>query len=116
MNADLFIKFMKRLVKDAGRKVYLIVDNLRTHHSRLVKEWLEAHVDEVEVFYLPSYSPELNPDEYLNCDMKTAVHSGIPARSEKELKGKVVSHMHKLQNLPGRVKKYFKHPKIKYAA
>lgn len=63
MNADLFIKFMGRLIKDTGRKVFLIVDNLRTHHSKLVKEWLNAHKDEIEVFYLPSYSPELNPDE-----------------------------------------------------
>lgn len=116
MNADLFIKFMGRLIKDAGRKVFLIVDNLRTHHSKLVKEWLNAHKDEIEVFYLPSYSPELNPDEYLNCDMKAAVHSGLPARNEKELKTKVISHMRKLQKLPKRIAKYFKHPRINYAA
>lgn len=116
MNADLFTKFMGRLIKDAGRKVLLVVDNLRTHHSKLVKEWLDAHKDEIEVFYLPSYSPELNPDEYLNCDMKGAVHSGLPSRNEKELKAKVVSHMRKLQKLPKRIAKYFKHPKINYAA
>jgi transposase len=116
MNADLFIKFMGRLLKDAGRKVFLIVDNLRTHHSKPVKKWLHSHRDEIEVFYLPSYSPELNPDEYLNCDMKTAVHSGIPARNDKELKTKVVSRMRKLQKLPERITKYFKHPRISYAA
>ncbi len=116
MNADLFIKFMGRLTKDAGRKVFLVVDNLRTHHSKPVKEWLDAHKTEIEVFYLPSYSPELNPDEYLNCDMKAAVHSGLPARNEKELKTKVVSHMRKLQKLPKRISKYFKHPRINYAA
>ncbi|MEW6715863.1 MAG: IS630 family transposase [Nitrospirota bacterium] len=116
MDPDLFIKFMGRLIKDAGRKVFLIVDNLRTHHSKPVKEWLQTHREKIEVFYLPSYSPELNPDEYLNCDMKTAVHSGIPARNEEGLKRKVVSHMRKLQKLPERIKKYFKHPRIKYAA
>jgi transposase len=116
MNADLFTKFMGRLIKDAGRKVFLVVDNLRTHHSKPVKEWLETHKDEIEVFYLPSYSPELNPDEYLNCDLKAAVHSGLPARNEKALKSKVVSHMRKLQKLPQRITKYFKHPKINYAA
>lgn len=116
MNADLFTKFMGRLIKDAGRKVFLVVDNLTTHHSKLVKEWLNAHKDEIEVYYLPSYSPELNPDEYLNCDMKAAVHAGLPARNEKELKTKVVSHMRKLQKLPQRIAKYFKHPKINYAA
>lgn len=116
MNADLFTRFMGRLIKDAGRKVFLVVDNLRTHHSKPVKEWLDAHKDEIEVFYLPSYSPELNPDEYLNCDMKAAVHSGLPARNEKALKTKVVSHMRKLQKLPKRISKYFTHPKINYAA
>jgi transposase len=116
MNAEVFIKFMKRLIKDAGRKVFLIVDNLRTHHSKPVREWLDEHRDEIEAFYLPSYSPELNPDEYLNCDMKAAVHSGMPARNDQELKNKVVSHMRKLQKLPGRITKYFQHPKINYAA
>lgn len=116
MNADCFIKFMGRLIKDAGRKVFLIVDNLKTHHSKPVKEWLNEHRDSIEVFYLPSYSPELNPDEYLNCDLKYGVHSGLPARNDKELKRKMVSHMRKLQKMPGRVKKYFEHPRIRYAA
>ncbi|MDY6910967.1 MAG: transposase [Chloroflexota bacterium] len=66
MNADMLIKFLKRLIKDAGRKVFLIPGNLRVHHGKVVKEWIESHQDEIELFFLPSYSPELNPDEYLN--------------------------------------------------
>ena len=66
---------MRRLIKDAKRTVFLILDNLRVHHAKLVKAWLERHEDEIEVFYLPSYSPELNPDEYLNCDLKTGIRS-----------------------------------------
>jgi transposase len=116
MNATLFVRFMGRLVRDAGRKVFLIVDNLRTHHGKVVRKWLDEHAEKIEVFYLPSYSPELNPDEYLNCDFKCGVHGGVPARSEKELKRKMISHMRMLQRKPGRVVKYFKHPKIKYAA
>ena len=73
------IAFMGRLVRDAGRKVYLILDNLKAHHGKKVAEWLEAHKDEIAVFYLPSYSPEMNPDEYLNNDLKTRVHSGALA-------------------------------------
>jgi len=80
------------------------------------KEWLESHKDEIELFFLPSYSPELNPDEYLNCDLKSGVHSGLPARTSSQLKAKAISHMRKLQKLPKRVKKYFRHPKIAYAA
>jgi len=58
MNARLLVRFMKRLIKGADRKLYLILDNLRVHHSKPVKEWLESHKQEIEVFYLPSYSPE----------------------------------------------------------
>ena len=116
MNADILIDFCKRLIKSAKRKVYLILDNLRVHHARIFKSWLAEHSDEIEVFYLPSYSPELNPDEYLNCDLKSGVHSGKPARSKKQLKSKVISHMRMLQRKPQRVAKYFEHNKISYAA
>jgi len=60
MNADLLIDFMKRLIKTANRKVILILDNLRVHHAKIVKAWLAEQKDNIEVFYLPSYSPELN--------------------------------------------------------
>ena len=116
MNSNVFIKFMKRLIKDSEKKIFLILDNLKVHHSYIARDWLEEHKDEIEVFFLPSYSPELNPDEYLNCDLKAGVHSGTPARTKDQLKKKAISHLRKLQKLPGRVKKYFKHPKIAYAA
>ncbi|MGB5567647.1 MAG: IS630 family transposase [Acidimicrobiia bacterium] len=116
MNSDVLIKFMKRLIKDSDRKIYLILDNLRVHHSKPVKQWLEEHQEQMEVFFLPSYSPELNPDEYLNCDLKEGVHSGTPARSKDQLKKKALCHLRKLQKQPKRVAKYFKHPKIAYAA
>lgn len=116
MNGQLLIRFMKRLVKDADRKVFLILDNLRVHHSRVVKQWLAEHRDEIEVFHLPSYSPELNRDEYLNCDLKAGVHSGPPARSGEQLKTKAISHLRKLQKLPDRVRSYFQHPQIQYAS
>ena len=116
MNSQTFIKFLERLVKDADKKVFLVLDNLKVHHSYIVKDWLAEHRNEIEVFFLPSYSPELNPDEYLNGDLKSGVHSGLPARTEKQLKRKALSHLRKLQKLPGRVANYFKHPKIAYAA
>jgi transposase len=116
MTAQVLITFMQRLVKDAPRKVFLILDNLKVHHAKLVQEWLAEHREQIEVFYLPSYSPELNPDEYLNCDLKDGVHSAPPTRTEKTLREKVTSHMRKLQKLPERIVKYFKHPSIAYAA
>ena len=97
MNATILIDFLKRLIKDAQRKVILILDNLRVHHAKKVKEWLQGKEEQIELFYLPAYSPELNPDEYLNCDLKAGVHSGVPARSKGQLKKKVISHMRMLQ-------------------
>ena len=115
MNSVVLIRFMKRLIKDSKRKVFLILDNLKVHHSYVVKDWLVEHENEIEVFFLPTYSPELNPDEYLNCDLKAGVHSKVPARTKKELKKKAISHLRMLQKLPGRVMNYFQHSKISYA-
>ena len=116
MTSQVLIRFMSRLVKGADRKVFLILDNLRVHHSKLVKAWLKEHEEEIAVFYLPSYSPELNPDEYLNGDLKHCIRSGLPARTEKALTKKTRSFMRKLQNRPKNVSNYFRHPKIAYAA
>jgi transposase len=116
MNSQTLLKFMKRLIKDTDKKIFLILDNLKVHHSYIVKDWVKEHESEIEIFFLPSYSPELNPDEYLNCDLKQGVHSGIPARSKKQLKQKAIAHLRKLQKLPGRVIKYFNNPKIAYAS
>jgi len=73
VNADILIDFMRRLVKDSDRKVLLILDNLRVHHSKKVTAWLKKHKEEIEVFFLPPYAPEYNPDEYLHGDMKRAM-------------------------------------------
>jgi transposase len=116
MNAALLITFMGRLLKDAGRKVFLILDNLPVHHSKKVRRWLEDRRDQIEVFYLPSYAPELNPDEYLNGDLKQKVHSGQPARNRDDLEKKTRSFMRTILRRPHHVKNYFKHPKVAYAA
>lgn len=116
MNCKLLIKFMQRLIKDAGRKVFLILDNLRVHHGKLVQKWLEENTEKIEVFYLPSYSPELNPDEYLNGDLKRKIRSGIPARKQEDIEKKTRSFMKTLQTRPKHVSRYFEHEKITYAA
>lgn len=116
MTADVFITFLRRLLKEAAdRTVFLIVDNLKVHHSKKVQEWLEQN-PKLKLFYLPTYAPELNPDEYLNCDLKHQVRTGKAARNRTELKRKVRSAMKRLQLRPQRVKSYFKHRHIAYAA
>ena len=116
MNADVLIKFLRRLTKVNDRKIFLILDNLRVHHAYKVRDWIKERESDIEIFYLPSYSPELNPDEYLNGDLKRGVLSQSPSRSEKELNKKVSSFMRKLQKTPSRVASYFKNPNITYAA
>ena len=59
-DADKLIEFLASLIKDAGRKVFLILDNLRVHHSKLVKYWFSERKDKFELFELPIYGPQLN--------------------------------------------------------
>jgi len=76
-NHERLIEFFEALIKDTDRKVFLILDNLGVHHCKPMKAWLEDHLGQMEVFYLPSYSPELNPEERLNADLK---HDIVVAR------------------------------------
>lgn len=116
LTAIVFITFMERLSSKRSRKLFWIVDRHPVHRSAVVQQWLALHKQQIELFYLPSYSPQLNPAEYLNCDVKQGVHSKPPTRTLTQLKHRLISHLHKLQKLPTRIKKYFEHPFIAYAA
>ena len=116
INAPLLIDFLARLIRDADGKVFLILDNLRVHRARLVQDWLVERRAQIEVFYLPSYSPELNPNEGVNADIKQAVPRRAPARSRQELKRNVIGHMRRLAKLPRRVRSYFRTPTFRYAS
>src|SRR5215213_979054 len=110
------VRFLRRLVRDAGRQVFLILDRLKVHRARLTRDWLAGHQAEIEVVYLPSYSPELNPDEGVNADLKKAVPSKAPARSQQQLKRAVVSHRRGLSKPPQRIRAIFQHQQFRYAA
>ena len=77
LKASVLIEFLRRLIKDTDRKVFLILDNLKVHHSRKVREWVDKHQDRIELFFLLPYSPHLNPDEYFNADLKARLHKLI---------------------------------------
>ena len=115
-NADRLIVFMESLAKDAPRKVFLVMDNLKVHHCKPVEEWLEKNKERIEVFYLPSYSPELNPDERLNADLKHAITTSVPRRTRQGLLKKTTEHMKMVKASPERVKTYFKDKHVAYAA
>lgn len=118
MNAQRLIEFMEHLIESSEKKIFLILDNLRVHHSKLVKEWLQKPEikSEIEVFYLPSYSPDRNPDEYLNCDLKQGISNKKSPKNKETLSQNVQNHMEMLQTCPARVIKYFNHQSIRYAA
>lgn len=116
MNADVLILFLEQLIKAQENKTYLILDNLRVHHSKIVKKWVEEHAEKIKLFYLPSYSPDRNPDEYLNCDLKYALSDKKAPKTQEKMKENLEKHMKILQNDTHRVAKYFKHESIKYAA
>ena len=116
VNAPTFIGFLERLIRDARRKVFLILDRLKVHRARSTQDWLAEHRSEIEVHYLPSYSPELNPDEGVNADLKQAVPRKAPARSKQQLKRAAISHMRSLSKRPKRIRSIFRHPQFRYAA
>ena len=97
-------------------EVFLILDNLNVHKAANVRAWVAAHTTQIAVFYLPPYAPELNPDEYLNGDLKLGVATTIPARTRPELLRVGRSHLRMLQRRPHRVRSFFHNPRIKYAA
>jgi transposase len=115
-NADKLIEFLGTLIKDTDKKVFLILDNLRIHHSKPVKAWLEERTDKIEVFYLPSYNPELNPEERLNADLKQAIGKKVPVRTKAKLRDATNQHMAMLESNPDRVRNFFQDKRVKYAA
>ena len=116
MNSDKLIDFMRRLVHDGTKKVFLILDNLRVHHSKKVQAWLDKHKEEIEVFYLPPYAPEYNPDELVNSDLKRSVGKKASPNSKEELEHNVRSHLKSLQLNPSKISSFFHAPYTKYAA
>jgi len=114
--ADVFLKFLKRLVKGSRTKVFLILDNLRVHHAKVLKPWLEENKDKIGMFYLPSYSPDLNPDELLNQDVKSNAVGRKRAKNIVEMKNNIMQYLFGTQNCPGLVQSYFQKAEVSYAA
>ena len=116
MTQNKYILFLTRLIRSESRKIYFIEDNLSVHHGRKVKAWAEENKGQIELHFIPSYSPELTPDEYLNRDLKTNVHLGRSPRTYDDLKANLRSFMGMLQKTPARIKKYFNSSNLSYFA
>jgi transposase len=116
MNAALFLVFLGRLLQSTSGKLFVIADRLRAHDTLEVWNWLERHKERIALFYLPPYSPEENPVEYLNNDLKGNVNeAGLP-EDKPTLRSRMRGFMRKLLNVPEHVMNYFLHPSVQYAA
>lgn len=111
-----FLDFLRRLIKHAKRKVFVIVDGHPVHRAKIVQAWRLAHVQELELFYLPSYSPELNPDELLNHDVKSNALGRKRPRTKNEMTADVRSYLRSTQKQPKIVRNYFTEDHVRYAA
>jgi transposase len=116
LNARLFVIFLRRLTKDAGQKIVLIVDNLKVHHAKPVQDWVAAHGHEIELCYLPAYAPDHNPDEYLNNDLKQQLRRQPQPASKGELVNDTRAVLRAIQRSPDRIRSYFTPKPVRYAA
>jgi transposase len=111
-----FIKFLQRLIRSVDSKVFLIVDNLQVHRAKKVSDWVKERSQQIELFFLPPYCPELNPDEYLNNTVKSQLRKQPAPRSQDQLQGSLRSCMRSNQRRPNLIRSLFKHPTVRYAA
>lgn len=111
-----FLEFLRRLIRQAKRKVFVIVDGHPVHRAKLVQSWRARHLTEIELFYLPSYSPELNPDEMLNHDVKSNALGRTRPRTKAEMVAGVRSYLRRTQRRPDLVRSYFREDHVRYAA
>ena len=116
LNATIFLTFLRRLIRDAPRKVCLIVDNLKVHRARRITAWVRDHRDRIELFYLPPYAPEHNPEEFLNNDLKQTMARRRTPKNKAALKSGLTSYMRRLQRQPAKVRAFFQAPSVRYAA
>ncbi len=116
LNTAIFLQFLRRLIKDADRKLFVIVDNLRVHRAKSVTAWVADNVERIELFYLPPYAPEHNPDEYVNNDVKQAMGRRATPMDKAAMRAGLRSHMRGLQRRPDKVRSFFQAPDVRYAA
>lgn len=114
--AKVFIEFLTRLVRQAaGQKLILILDGHPVHRSAAVKRWVQAHADALEFVFLPGYSPELNPTELLNQDLKTNALGRRRPATQQELLDDTRGYLRSTQRRPRLVARYFDGRHVTYA-
>ncbi|MGX1915673.1 transposase [Streptomyces phaeochromogenes] len=113
-DAKVTCRFFAQLVGHFDRKVHLIVDRHSAHRSKTVRAWLAGHEDEIELHFLPSCSPELNPDELVNSGLERSLPHTQRARNQAELAVAARRLFHCRQRLPLVITGYFQAPHARY--
>ena len=116
LNAALFLTFLQRLVRSARGKVFLIVDNLKVHKAGKVQAWVAQHRERIELFFLPAYAPEHNPDGFLHSDLKRSLGRRPAVKDKTGLESRLRGYLRRLQRQPERVRAFFQAPTTRYAA
>ena len=111
-----FISFLGRMLRKARKKIFLIVDNHRSHHAKKVQKWLQKHKDRIEVYFLPAYCPEMNPTELLNQDLKSNAFRGKLFKNQKEVDIVTRVYLSDIQFNESKVKNFFKPDSVSYAS
>jgi transposase len=106
--------FLNRLMHNAEKPVFLIWDGHPTHRAKKVKECIASFEGKLEVYTLPSYSPELNPTEQVWNNVKNHGIGRKKVFGPDQLKSMVISHLRRLQKIPSLVRSFFRHPECKY--
>ncbi len=113
-DASAFLDFCKRLMATTDRPVFLIVDNARVHHAKIVKAFEEQAEGRLRLFYLPPYSPQLNPDELVWNTVKNGRIGKAVIKNEHDMKRVALGALRSLQKLPETVQRFFNHPELAY--
>lgn len=115
-NTRVFLRFLRRLLRHVRGRVFLIVDRHPVHLAAEVKRWVAHRLDRLRLFFLPGYSPDLNPDEFLNNAVKANALGRRRPRDAAELVTSVRSYLWSTQRQPAVVRSYFQAPSVQYAA
>jgi transposase len=116
ISASVFVEFLKRLMHGWKKRIFLIVDGHPTHKARVVKTYLEKVDGKLRLFYLPPYSPELNPDEYVWNDVKNNAIGRSVIVNAKNLRSIAESRLRYLQKNAAHVRTFFQSETTRYAA
>jgi len=114
MNSARFIEFLKELILDVKGKIFLIVDNVSYHKSAEVKTWVERHQNRIELFFLPGYSPDLNPDEWVWKNVKNDHVARIVPDRPGQLYEIAEKALRMLRNTPEKIRSFFSDPHLAY--